>query len=75
MAEIAHSTSVRQTMRSDSVAFIGIFAVLYVVFLAVALVAQLLMLRWRSWLPGAEQGRTLFGGVRAAVYTLMSHLT
>jgi light-harvesting complex 1 beta chain len=41
----------------------------------VALVAQLLMLRWRSWLPGAEQGRTLFGGVRAAVYTLMSHLT
>lgn len=32
MADMAHSTSVRQTMRSDSVAFIGIFAVLYVVF-------------------------------------------
>jgi light-harvesting complex 1 beta chain len=75
MADLAHSTSVRQAMRSDSLAFIGIFAVLYVVFLAVALVAQLLMLRWRSWLPGAEQSRTLFGGVRAAVYTLMSHLT
>ena len=75
MADLAHSTSVRQAMRSDSLAFIGIFAVLYVVFLAVALVAQLLTLRWRSWLPGAEQSRTLNGGVRAAVYTLMSHLT
>jgi light-harvesting complex 1 beta chain len=33
------------------------------------------MLDWRSWFPGAESSKTMTGGVRAAVYTLMSHLT
>ena len=43
--------------------------------LMIALVAQGLMLNWRSWFPGAENSRTIIGGVRAAVYTLMSQLT
>jgi light-harvesting complex 1 beta chain len=42
--------------------------------LCVALVASVLLLPWRSWLPGAEGSETLVGGVRGAVYTLMSHL-
>ena len=74
MSHVAEASS-RHTLLGDSWASMGIFAVLFAAFLAIASVAQLLMLQWRSWLPGAEESRTLFGGVRAAVYTLMSHLT
>jgi light-harvesting complex 1 beta chain len=55
--------------------YYSIFAVSFVVFLSIALVAQLLFLRWRSWFPGAEGGKTLIGDVKAAVYTFMSQLT
>ncbi|MBM3376548.1 MAG: hypothetical protein FJY35_10740 [Betaproteobacteria bacterium] len=74
MSHVAETSS-RHTLRGDSWALMGIFAVLFVAFLAIAIVAQLLTLQWRSWLPGAEESRTLFGGVRAAAYTVMSHLT
>jgi light-harvesting complex 1 beta chain len=52
-----------------------IFAIGFVVFLAIALIGQLLGWHWRSWLPGAEGVKSVFGGVKAAVYTFMSHLT
>jgi light-harvesting complex 1 beta chain len=29
---------------------------------------------WRSALPGAEGGKSVLGGVKASVYTFMSHL-
>jgi light-harvesting complex 1 beta chain len=45
------------------------------VFMAIALAGQLLGWQWRSWLPGAEGVKSLNGGVKAAVYTFMSHLT
>lgn len=60
--------------REDRKAFTLIFASAFVVFLAIALVAQTLGLHWRSWWPGAESVKSLIGGVRAAVYTFMSHL-
>jgi light-harvesting complex 1 beta chain len=60
--------------RADSRAWYGIFAVGFVLFLAIALVGQLLGLSWRSWLPGAEGVKSVTGGVKAAVYTFMSHL-
>jgi light-harvesting complex 1 beta chain len=41
----------------------------------IALTAQLLGWHWRSWLPGAEGVKSIFGGVKAAVYTFMSYLT
>jgi hypothetical protein len=44
------------------------------VFLAIALIGQLLGWHWRDWLPGAEGVKSLIGGVKAAVYTFMSHL-
>lgn len=56
-------------------AFWVIFAPSFVVFLAIALIGQLLGWHWRSWLPGAEGVQSIFGGVKAAVYTFMSHLT
>ena len=51
-----------------------IFAISFVVFLAIALVGQLFGWDWRSALPGAEGGKSVLGGVKAGVYTFMSHL-
>lgn len=65
----------RVEIENDSRVFLGIFVVGFVVLLAIALAAQALMLPWRSWFPGAEGEKSLIGGVRAAVYTFMSHLT
>jgi light-harvesting complex 1 beta chain len=64
----------QQLMKEDLRAFYGIFAVSFVVFLAIALIAQVLGWQWRSWLPGAEGVKSMTGGVKAAVYTFMSHL-
>ena len=47
----------------------------FVVFMAIALAGQLLGWHWRTWLPGAEGVKSLNGGVKAAVYTFMAHLT
>lgn len=60
--------------KHDSHAFTVIFAVGFVLFLSIALVAQTVGWQWRSWLPGAEGVKSLTGGVKAAVYTFMSHL-
>jgi len=50
------------------------FVVTFIMILAVALIAQALMLRWRSWFPGAESTRSLTGGVMAATSSVMSQL-
>jgi light-harvesting complex 1 beta chain len=51
--------------------FLGAFIVL----LPLALVAQLLFLPWRSWLPGAEGRQSLVGDVRTSIHSFMSYLT
>jgi light-harvesting complex 1 beta chain len=53
---------------------IALFVVAFVVFLVIALVAQMLAMHWRSWMPGAEGETSLIGGVKAAVYSFMSHI-
>ena len=74
---MAHATSapLQAPREGDNVAFNGIFVVSFVLFLAIALVAQSLMLKWRLWLPGADGEKSLIHGVRSAVYTFMSYLT
>jgi light-harvesting complex 1 beta chain len=52
-----------------------LFALSFVAFMVIALIGQLTGLQWRAWLPGAEGVKSVFGGVKAAVYTFMSHLT
>lgn len=52
-----------------------VFALSFMVFLAIAVVGALLGCQWRTWLPGAEGVKSLPGGVKAAVYTFMSNLT
>ena len=69
------SVSLQAPLTGDSVAFNGIFVVSFFVFLAIALFAQLLMWKWRPWMPGAEGEKSLIHGVKDAVYTFMSYLT
>jgi light-harvesting complex 1 beta chain len=57
----------------ETVTFRMVFALGFVVVLAIALVGSLTGMPWRSWLPGAESCKSLFGGVQAAVYSFMSH--
>ena len=64
-----------ESVKTNSITYYSIFAVSFVIFLAIALVAQVLFLQWRPWFPGAEGGKTLVGDVKAAVYTFMSQLT
>lgn len=59
----------------ESGGFWFIFTLGFTVFLAIAIFGQLLGWHWRTWLPGAEGVKSIFGGVKAAVYTFMSHLT
>ena len=59
----------------NSIAFSIIFVSILALFIGIAILAFLFRLPWRSWFPGAEQSSSLIGGVKAAVYTLMSHLT
>jgi light-harvesting complex 1 beta chain len=73
MADVQR-TSPRQAMETTSVSFITIFALSFLLFSAIAVVGQLLGAQWRTWLPGAEGVKSLTGGVKAAVYTFMSHL-
>ena len=51
-----------------------LFGLSFVVFLVIALTGAVLGRPWRAWLPGAEGVESLFGGVKAAVYTFMSYV-
>ncbi|MGA1286037.1 MAG: hypothetical protein ACO305_03255 [Rubrivivax sp.] len=73
MANVQRASS-RQMVETHSVSFMTIFAVSFVVFAAIAVVGQMLGWHWRTWLPGAEGVKSMTGGVKAAVYTFMSHL-
>jgi light-harvesting complex 1 beta chain len=51
------------------------FVLVFCVFMALAVVGQLLALNWRTWLPGAEGSATTLVGVKSAVYTVISGLS
>jgi hypothetical protein len=55
--------------------FGGIFVVMFIVFLGVALALMLCAQNWRTFLPGAEGARSMFDGVKSAVYTVISQLS
>jgi light-harvesting complex 1 beta chain len=73
MAQAQHS-ELHEAVQTRSVSFHTIFAVGFLVFALIALVGQVLGWQWRAWLPGAEGVKSMTGGVKAAVYTFMSHL-
>jgi light-harvesting complex 1 beta chain len=68
------SYSPKPSRRDDKLTLVLIFAPCFVLLLSIALLGQLVGLHWQNWLPGAEQKNSLFSGVHAAVYTLMSHI-
>lgn len=65
----------QHTRADESQAFWTIFVLGFIVFFAIASIASLLGINWRNYLPGAESTDGLFAGVKAAVYTFMSHIT
>ncbi len=73
MAHAQHS-ELHEAVQTRSVSFRTIFAVGFLVFALIALVGQVLGWQWRAWLPGAEGVKSMTGGIKAAVYTFMSHL-
>lgn len=73
MTDLTHRTPTALHGK-DSLATAGVFLAGFFVLLVFAVLAQLLMLPWRGWLPGAEGESSFFGSVRAAVYTFMSYL-
>ena len=74
---MAHTESLNPKMTAVAMSggYRAIFALSFTAFLVIALFGQLLGWHWRTWLPGAEGVKSIFGGVKAAVYTFMSHLT
>jgi len=69
-----HSEHARLHPHDDVRSFSLIFALGFAVFLVIALLGTAMGLHWRTWLPGAEGMKSIFGGVKAAVYTFMSHV-
>lgn len=52
----------------------AMFLMSFVIVLCVALAAQLVFFKWRKWFPGSESEKSLLKGVRAGVYTFLSHI-
>jgi light-harvesting complex 1 beta chain len=55
--------------------FQSIYVVIFCSFVILALVSLLCTQNWRTFLPGAEGARSIFDGVKSAVYTVLSQLT
>ena len=72
--EHTHTEHGRYHAEDDGRSFSLIFMLSFAVFLVIALLGTAMGLHWRTWLPGAEGMKSIFGGVKAAVYTFMSHL-
>ena len=71
----SNAATTKELAIEGSRGFWVIFGFSFTVFLVIACFGQLLGWHWRNWLPGAEGVKSIFGGVKAAVYTFMSHLT
>jgi len=69
-----HTEHARFHPHDDVRSFSLIFALGFALFLVIALLGTAMGLHWRTWLPGAEGMKSIFGGVKAAVYTFMSHV-
>ena len=65
----------RASARRESVALMLVFVPCFLVLISVALLGQLVGLHWKGWLPGAENMSNVFSGTKAAVYTLLSHIS
>jgi light-harvesting complex 1 beta chain len=58
----------------ESPAFWSIFIIGFGCLFVVVVLAKLVGVHWRDLLPGAEDAKSMSQGVKAAVYTFMSHI-
>jgi|NOAtaT_5_FD_contig_61_2910684_length_762_multi_8_in_0_out_0_2 light-harvesting complex 1 beta chain len=65
----------RLSPRRESLALMLVFVPCFLVLISVAILGQLVGLHWKGWLPGAENMSNVFSGTKAAVYTLLSHIS
>lgn len=63
-----------RALAHESQAFWTIFLLAFAFLFTVVLLAKLVGMPWREILPGAEHAKGLGQGVKAAVYTFMSHI-
>ena len=61
--------------RWEGLALMLVFVPCFLVLISVAVLGQLVGLHWKGWLPGAENMSNVFSGTKAAVYTLLSHIS
>lgn len=73
---MSHAHPMRDNRRSSEVprGFMAIFLLAFGMLFVVAVLGRLVGLQWRELLPGAENSSGISDGVKAAVYTFMSHL-
>ncbi len=62
-----------KSLKDTGLTFWTVFGLGFTIVFTIALVGSLTGMPWRSWLPGAESCKSLFGSVQAAVYSFMSH--
>jgi light-harvesting complex 1 beta chain len=62
------------SLESGEREFHGIFVLSFIVFMAIAVIGQVLAGNWRSWLPGAEGSTSMIDGVKAAVNSFMPYV-
>ena len=74
MAQTTSYDSNKPSNWDDQLAFVLIFVPCFVLLFSVALAGQLVGMRWKAWLPGAENMTNIIAGVKASVYTFMSHI-
>ena len=70
-------TSLTESDRSpadESQAFWTIYLLAFALLFLLVVLAKLVGVHWREYLPGAEQAESIGQGVKAAVYTFMSHI-
>jgi light-harvesting complex 1 beta chain len=58
----------------ESQAYWTIFLISFGFLFVVVALAKLVGVQWRDLLPGAEDAKSMSHGVKAAVYTFMSHI-
>lgn len=66
--------SEKKPHKGDKLTFVLIFIPSFALLFPLALLGQLVGLHWKHWLPGAEKMTNIYSGVKAAVYTFMSHI-
>lgn len=74
MALVSTPTHSAPALPADRTLFL-VFVPCFLFLISIALLGQLAGLHWKGWLPGAENTGNVFSGTRAAVYTLLSHIS